>query len=213
MFTIGNVKIDLVETFDPEEATDIVPGRDVEKLVNVENVGTNDAYVRVHIAIPTNLDDGDPSFNAANNFLHWNFSKESIADGEWSWLPEYSEGVGYKGNGAGNWNFYQMTMDGVDYNVYVATYRTALASGETTATDAIHNVYLDTTVDCEVHDDGTVTYSDNKGNSITMGIEDTFNIEVFAEAVQAEGFENAYEALNTIGEIGTYCPWETGAVK
>ena len=213
VFTMGNVEIDLQEDF--EQNSNLQPGLDINKDVRVQNTGTNDAYVRIHLAIPAIMDDGDPSFNASQNFLHWNFATESVADGQWSWIPEYTEGTGYKGNGAGNWNFYTQEIDGVDYNVYVATYRTALKSGETTATDAITNVYLDTSVNAVANkdEDGKVvsyTYTDNKGNEFTLTTEEAKNItiKVWAEGTQTATFENAYDALNAaFGVPGSYNPW------
>ena len=206
-FTMGDVEVDLWEVFDAEAATDMVPGEKVNKDVYVENIGTNDSYVRVHVAIPAKFDDGDPEFNASQNFLHWNFTSESVADGQWSWLPEYSAGKGYQGNGAGKWNFYTTKIgEGEEaevYNVYVATYRTALKRGEVTATEAITGIYLDKTVDCEVTRDENnkitkITYKDNKGNAVEVtDFETPFAIKVAVEATQAEGFENAYDALNT----------------
>lgn len=213
VFTMGNVEIDLQEDF--EQNSNLQPGLDINKDVRVQNTGTNDAYVRVHLAIPAIMDDGDPSFNASQNFLHWNFASESVADGQWSWIPEYTEGTGYKGNGAGNWNFYTQKIDGVDYNVYVATYRTALKSGETTATDAITKVYLDTSVNAVANKDeeGEVisyTYTDNKGNKFTLTTEEAQNItiKVWAEGTQTATFKNAYDALNAaFGVPGSYNPW------
>lgn len=195
-FTIGNVKIKIDEVFDEDNAV-LVPGKDINKDVYVENTGAQDAYVRVHIAIPAALDDGDPSFNAARNFLHFNFTNESVAPGQWSWIPRMTDGTGYLGNGAGNWNFYTTTVGDVAYNVYVVTYRTILASGEKTKTQALDKVYLDKSVDATQNEDGTFTYKDNKGNTVTLGKEDTIKILVKAEGCQAEGFNDAYTALNT----------------
>lgn len=194
-FTIGNVQIAIEETFDKENAN-LIPGKDINKDVYVKNTGANDAYVRVHIAIPSDLDDGDPNFAALNNFLHFNFTEGSVADGQWSWLPEYSTGKGYKGNGAGNWNFYTAEIDDENYNVYVVTYRSKLAPNATTTTQALDKVYLDKTVDAVVNGNN-VTYKDNKGHEVTMAKNATLDIKVYAEGVQAEGFANAYEALNT----------------
>lgn len=213
VFTMGNVEIELQEVF--EQNSKLQPGLDVNKDVRVKNTGSEDAYVRVHLAIPTIMDDGDPNFNASKNFLHWNFDMASVADGEWSWIPEYTTGTGYKGNGAGNWNFYTQNIDGVAYNVYVATYRTALAAGETTKTDAITKVYLDATVDAVANknENGEVvsyTYVDTKGNEVILTTEEAKNIKikVWAEGTQTATFENAYDALNTaFGVPGSYNPW------
>ena len=58
VFTMGYVDIELEETF--EQFSDLVPGLDINKDVYVKNTGSNPAYVRVHIAIPEIMDDGDP---------------------------------------------------------------------------------------------------------------------------------------------------------
>ena len=213
VFTMGNVEIDLQEDF--EQNSNLQPGLNINKDVRVQNIGTNDAYVRIHLAIPTIMDDGDPTFNASRNFLHWNFSADSVEFGQWSWLPEFSYGTGYKGNGEGNWNFYTTVIDGIEYNVYVATYRSALGAGEITGTDAITNVYLDTSVNAKANRDenGEVisyTYSDNKGNEFTLTVEEAqqITVKVWAEGTQTATFENAYDALNTaFGVPGTYNPW------
>lgn len=210
-FTVGNVKIALREVFDPDTAV-LVPGKDINKDVFVKNTGAQDAYVRVHIAIPSALDDGDPSFNAAHNFLHFNFTNESVVSGQWSWIPEMTDGNGYRGNGVGNWNFYTQSIGGVDYNVYVVTYRSVLAGGAETATQALDKVYLDKSVDASQNADGSITYKDNKGNEITLDENEDVKILVIAEGTQAEGFSDAYAALNTaFGVPGTYVPeaWDT----
>lgn len=236
ILTIGNVDIVLYEDY--VSLSNLLPGVDVNKDVWVYNRSqNNDAYVRVHIAIPTVLDDGDPSFDASRNFLHWNFPADSFADGLWSWLPENSTGTGYKGNGEGNWNFYQTTVDGVEYNVYVATYRSALAPTEETPL-VLDKVYLDASVDAaivedEESDDSSgdsagetadgsagepvynkdILYTDDKGNSVTMTAAERANIKilVYAEATQTKPFEDAYTALNTVfgvpGSEGYVDPW------
>ena len=220
-FTMGNVKIDLIEEFD-EETAELIPGKDITKAVTVKNVGHNDAYVRVHIAIPAKVDDGNPEFAAVNNFLHFNFDWDSVADGEWTWFntnePEsipYADYPGYPATGNTEWNFYTDEIDDVLYNVYVITYETALTSGDKTATAAINNVYLDASVDNEFveDEDGNVTsiiYKDIRGNevvldteNVTEAIQDAFRIYVVAEGVQTEGFDTAIEALNAaFGEPG-----------
>ena len=210
-FTVGNVKIALREVFDPDTAV-LVPGKDINKDIFVKNTGAQDAYVRVHIAIPSALDDGDPSFNAARNFLHFNFTNESVVSGQWSWIPEMTDGNGYRGNGVGNWNFYTQSIGGVAYNVYVVTYRSVLAGGAETATQALDKVYLDKSVDASQNADGSITYKDNKGNEITLDENEDVKILVIAEGTQAEGFSDAYAALNTaFGVPGTYVPeaWAT----
>ena len=193
VFTTGNVDITLDEVFDPDNAK-LLPGIDIQKEVKVTNVGSENAFVRVHIAIPSMLDSGsedEPAFAAYANTLHWNFTLASTADGLWSWNAT-ADGANYPGNG-GAWNMYQETVDGVEYNVYVATYETALATNEQTAENAIYKVYMDISVTNEMME----TIIEELGE---------VKILVVAEGAQEAGFEGKpYDALNTqFGVPGTY---------
>lgn len=198
VFTVGNVKIDLWEEF--EDLSELIPstGKDaegnvinaVEKAVYVYNEGKNDAYVRVHIAIPQILDDGDPSFDASKNVLHFNFSKESVTDGKWNWTTALGD-EGAEGYGSG-WNFYTTQIGEVEYNVYVVTYESVLTP-DTSTLDAMNQVYLDSKVTNEDID------------RINTALGENWHIYVAAEGVQEEGFADAYTALNTaFGIPGTY---------
>ena len=209
VFTMGGVDIELEEEF--EQESELKPGVDVNKDVWVNNTGTSDAYARVHIAIPSNMDDGNPSFNPVNNFLHFNFEKESVQDGLWTWKKEMHKGVGY----GDNWNFYTMTIDDVDYNVYVVTHRSAITPGMVT-TKALDKVYLDPSVEATVNRDPdtkeiiSYTYKDNHNNEITLTPAESKNIKikVWAEATQTDPFTDPFTALNTVfGVPGTYNPW------
>lgn len=204
VFTIGNVTIDLWENFDEEEAK-LIPttGKDadgsiknaIEKEVYVTNTGSEDAYVRVHIAIPKALDDGDPSFDAGKNVLHFNYAETSVGEGKWDWSD--ATGAPYEGN----YNFYTAQIDGITYNVYVVTYESELlgSSNENateankTTVNAIHQVYLDS----------KVTNSDLA--NLNTQLNGNWKIHVIAEGAQADGFDNAYDALNTaFGIPGKY---------
>lgn len=202
VFTMKGIKIELEEVF--EQNSTLIPGLDINKDVFVINTGTADAYVRVHLAIPAVLDNG---------FIHLGIDDGSVADGQWSWLTEYSAGAG---RSDGTVNSYTADIDGVKNNVYVVTYRTALGADEKTATQALDKVYVDSAVDCEwdeaencfyyTNADGNTAYpdqfADENGNVI---------IKVFAEAAQSATFENAYDALNTAfgtpGSDGFVAPW------
>ena len=202
VFTTGNVDIDLIEVFDDENAK-LMPGIDITKEIYVKNEGTETAYVRVHMAIPSMLDSGSedqPQFAAYNNTLHWNFTAASVQEGKWSQLQN-SEQVGpnaaypnWPGNG-GTYNMYQQEIYGILYNVYVITYETALGAGETTPENAISKVYLDAKVTNE---------------DMTKILEELTEIKILvvAEGGQVDGFTDPYEALNTqFGVPGTYNPW------
>ena len=188
VFTTGNVAIDLIEVFDAENAK-LLPGIDIQKEVTIENTGSESAYVRVHVAFPAILDNGTPDLAAYKNTLHWNFTKESVQEGQWSQLQNKDQ-VGpnanypnWPGNG-GTYNTYTTEVDGIAYNVYVITYETALAAGATTETSAINKVYLD----------AAVTNEQMTGIIDALG---EIKVLVFAEGGQVAGFTDAYTALNT----------------
>lgn len=197
-FTTGNVAIDLWEDFgnNDDGIEELIPAtgsaqdgtlkNGIEKEVYVENTGSEDAYVRVHIAIPAVLDNGDPTFDAGKNVLHFNYDEdESIGAGKWDWSKAYDDD-----KYVGNWNFYTTTIDGVPYNVYVVTYGTKLAKGDVTV-DAMSQVYLDSKVTNE-----DITKIKN-GDQNNVGLGENWYIYVAAEGTQADGFANAYDALNT----------------
>lgn len=89
-FTVGNVKIDLIEqeklageALKPYKDGDkkLLPGTStdgnaVSKIVTVKNTGANDAWVWVELKIPTvlvsNEYKAEPHTNESKNALHWN---------------------------------------------------------------------------------------------------------------------------------------------
>lgn len=201
VFTVGHIDIELDETFDPDKA-ELMPGKDIEKIVNVNNIGANPAYVRVHIAIPSMLDSGsedEPQYAAYNNILHFNFSADSVKEGQWNWGTS-GDAANYPGNG-GAWNMYQKTLsDGILYNIYVVTYETALAAETgTTATAAMNKVYMDTSVTQEQWDE-------------VQKVLGSTNVKIWVavEGVQVDTFDDAFDALNTaFGVPGSYeVNWE-----
>lgn len=208
-FTTGNVKIELIENFgdnDPTTPEKLLPAtgsaqegtleNGITKEVTVKNTGSEDAYVRVHIAIPNVLDNGSDTFDAGKNVLHFNFAKDSIGEGKWDWSK--TSGTPYDDD----WNYYETSINNVKYNVYVVTYGTALKTGEVTPEKAMHQVYLDS----------KVTNADVE--KINETLDKNWMILVVAEGTQAAGFEDAYSALNTaFGVPGSYNVDWSGAVQ
>ena len=195
VFTVGNVHIALDENFD-ENTANLVPGSKtttaIPKQVFLENTGLNDAYVRVHIAIPSILDNAQPDFDASRNVLHFNNS--NMATGQWNWSTTLVRPDGdYTQNN--NWNFYTTTIGGISYNVYVVTYETKLAHGEKTPA-AMDQVYLDA---------GT---TQNDIARINQVLTNGWHMYVVAEAVQAAGFSDAFSAFAaSFKTIGSYNPF------
>ena len=194
-FTVGNVEIKLVEDF--EQGSKLLPvtgsaqektlQNGIKKEVTVKNTGSEDAYIRVHIAIPQILDNGASTFDAGQNVLHFNFDKESIGAGKWDWSKTTGEPY------SGEWNFYTVQINNIWYNVYVVTYESIVTSGVQIEQNAMNQVYLDADV---TNEDIT---------KINEALNNNWNIKVVAEGVQAAGFDNAYEALNSaFGVPGSY---------
>ena len=176
----------------------------VDKMVTIKNTGKSDAYVRAYFAIPSALDDGfEESFNASMNILHFNFGNVVSEDGvitttynnQWLW------GSVAKPNHSG-WNYFETTIDGVAYNVYYADYYKPLAAGETTE-QFVSGVYLDNHVDMDAQGNYIDTRFPGADLSILAG---KVNCPVYAVAVQADGFDNAADAVNAAFGAD-YNPW------
>ncbi len=213
-FTTGKVDITLNETFN-EQTAKLLPGKDIAKIVNVTN-NEEDAYVRLHIAFPADtIYYGNDGVQEYNNLVHFNQKYASLVAGEWNWTPTAAgvggEHPGYPGNGT-NYNTYTTTIDNVEYRVFVVTYMTKLAKGEMTKTDAMFNVYLDKYADTT--DGVTYTAPANKADGGYRTAEmssnlNNYKILIVAEGCQAEGFNDAYTALNTSFGVpsSTNNPW------
>lgn len=208
-FTMGNVKIDLQETFDPDTAV-LRPGSQttnkIEKKVWIENTGTEDAYVWYEWYIPSALDSTDGS-TGTNNVLHVNsngnswdkyrenskFWKEGQTEAlpleqTWDHDPETELGLAVGPEGF----IRTETIDNIQYNVYLVLYHGVLAEGEKT-TVAMNGAYLDSKVDNAVDESGDVYYTIN-GKPIDYDFTQKINIIVKAYGIQAAGFADVYAA-------------------
>lgn len=213
-FTAGGVKIDLIEqqvSEDGEKLVDFqqnqtlmpivgsaqgekdafgqpVAANYIDKIVTIKNTGKSDAYIRAYFAIPSALDDGEDTYNAGANVLHFNFGNKFAEDGltttygkEWNWKHD------------NKWNYFETTIDGVAYNVYYADYHQALAANETTE-QFVSGVYLDKTFDKK----GDEYYAFGEKVDLSDLIQNgELNVKcpVVAVAVQAAGFDNADAAI------------------
>ena len=226
-FTVGNVKIDLIEQQRGENG--LVPFEQnkklypivgsaqgekdeygmpiaknyVDKMVTIENTGSEKAYIRAYFAIPSALDDGYETFNAGLNVLHFNFGNKvengvvtSTEGAEWIWTH------------GSKWNYFETTIDGINYNVYYADYYQAVDAGATTE-QLVQGVYLDKTFDIK---DGKC-YAFGKEVTLDDGWNwNSVSCPVFAIACQAEGFDNAAAAMDAA--FGAkYNPWGTAATN
>lgn len=179
-------------------------GNYIDKIVNVTNTGSNLAYVRTIIAVP-NMNGYDDSADATHNPLHWNYLDATDFNGEgWDWNgsndAEVTEQLCYAQN---------VMIDGASYDIYVATYNVELTPDEITSPSMV-GFYLDPTVD---HDENGYFFVD--GNGEKQSLEEWMNdgslkFLVATQAVQADGFVDAWEALDAaFGAItAENLPWD-----
>ena len=178
------IKIELDETFDADNAV-LMPGSKdtnaINKDVSVKNVGSNDAWVRVIISVPSALDvltvkPENYEEIAAQNILHWNI----VAGIDEIWNVEKA-----------CWEA-KLSADQA-YNEYTFYYNKPLEAGDTTE-QLLDQVYLDAKVDCDIAEDGSYVWT--KGDQvINYQLEKGASILVKAEAIQADGFETYAEAF------------------
>ena len=180
IFTLGNVDITLDEVF--QQNSMLMPGEKIEKKPTIRNTGITDAWVWATVAIPAALDNvGD----ASKNVVHFNYTKESVAAGLWTWTGANGDWMVEK----------NVDINGTAYNVYTVLYQTPLKPGESTAHPVIHQVYMDDHVD--VDGDGYLTWVENGAatridwNVTTQALP---TIHVSAYAIQHDGFDNVWYA-------------------
>lgn len=215
VMTVGNVIIDLIEQQrnadgnaleDFEQGKQMIPivgsaqgdkdefgmpeaANYVDKIVSVKNTGVSDAWVRVLVAVPSNLENTDTT--KADGPLHWNIGNRVDLNGNsannnltvdqsvtaWNWDDSEAAKV--------------ITIGGESYNVYAFYYKDKLAKGEQT-TAAVSGFYLDSQVDYESEaDEGYYTFKGEKIEGFTGNVV----IPVLAQAVQASGFSTYTEAF------------------
>lgn len=226
-FTVGNVRIELIEqqrgengleAFEQNKKLLPIVGsaqgeKDgygmptaknyVDKIVTVQNTGSEDAYIRAYFAIPAALDDGYETFNAGKNVLHFNFGNKVVGS-----VISSTEGAEWIWTHGSKWNYFETTMDGIKYNVYYADYHTAVAAGKTTE-QFVQGVYLDKSF--EMKEDGAYAF----GEKLTLDEGWDWNkvtCPVFSIACQAEGFDTPAAAFDAAFGAN-YNPWGTEATN
>lgn len=168
--TVGGVKLPTAKNY-------------VDKIMTIKNTGESKAYVRIFVAVPTALQNGQTPNAPRYDVLHWNFNGDSCAAGQWTDEIVVANPT---------------LINGVEYKIYSRTYTTALAKDEVTATPAYIGFYLDKTVDMNA--EGKYTVDWGKGPEvINYDLSKGVEIPVFAQAIQAEGFDSAAAAFAASG--------------
>lgn len=162
----------------------------IQKRIFVENTGKYDAYVRVIVGVPTELDNtGD----ASKNILHFNQVTGDVNNKLGSWIE------------GGELAF---TQD--DYNYYIYYYRDIVKAGDATNAEALSYFWLDGKVDFD-NDQSKYFYKNAEGKTVYLtsikSVTDNdgntkmqINIPVYAEAIQAAGFDTYTDAWTAYGK-------------
>lgn len=149
----------------------------LDKIVDVKNNGNQPAYVRVLMTFPQQFD----ADRAADMMVHWNNEQWK----PYNWTPKMEAGT-------------YTDESGVVYNIYSFTYNDILPAGETTTSHALVGIYMDSRVDVSVDENGVATYTlGNQSATFPKGYNP--QIKVFAQAIQAQGFDSPAEAFATSG--------------
>ena len=215
-FTVGNVKINLIEQQKGENGLEafapnktLVPGTSdknaVSKIVTVKNTGKNDAWVWVDLKIPAYLVSNEYPTNESKNALHWNsygcFNVEYNSGNYWGLAT--SDGIVGADHKVTNldmvavedglWYDYQFigkeTIDNTEYVVIRTKMANKLPAGKISL-PCLAQVYMDWRV--VTNEDGT-QFILPAGAPISTDA--SWEIIVNAYAIQADGFDNVDAAI------------------
>ena len=215
-FTVGNVKINLIEQQKGENGLEafapnktLVPGTSdknaVSKIVTVKNTGKNDAWVWVDLKIPAYLVSNEYPTNESKNALHWNsygcFNVEYNSGNYWGLAT--SDGIVGADHKVTNldmvavedglWYDYQFigkeTIDNTEYVVIRTKMQNKLPAGKISL-PCLAQVYMDWRV--VTNEDGT-QFILPAGAPISTDA--SWEIIVNAYAIQADGFDNVDAAI------------------
>lgn len=139
------------------------PGESYHKMPYVVNTGKNDAYIRIRVMIPADLDTA---------ILSSMYTTTALNNKEFT--------MAYDSTGT-------VVRDGVKYNVYTFTRIAPLKAGEMTYWNVWGTIHMDTDVTNE-----EIASLFGEGKPYADG---TFPVLVEADAIQADGFANATAAF------------------
>ena len=146
------------------ENVQLIPGRSYHKMPYVKNTGKNDAYIRIRVMIPADLDTA-----VLNSSM---YTSSAMDKGEFTLAVDQTGTV---------------DRDGIKYNVYSFTRIDPLAPGEMTYWNVWGTIRMDTTVTSAQSE---ALFGEN--GPYPNGV---FPVLVEADAIQSEGFADATAAF------------------
>ena len=189
MFTDAEIKAD-AETYQTDylavKGENMVPGRGVAKCPYVVNTGANDAYIRIRVMVPSAANNDFVAVKdggvITNQWCSSSFSTGEFIDkkgGGWNNAPAIDKA--------------SVTKDGVTYDVYTFTRTEPLKAGAMTEWNVWNFIGINKTATSadiqKAIDEGAIKVVETDGAK-TM----TLNVLVEADAIQAEGFDDAAAA-------------------
>ena len=146
------------------ENVQLIPGRSYHKMPYVKNTGSNDAYIRIRVMIPADLDTA-----VLNSSMYTSTAMNN---------KEFTLAVDQSGT---------VEREGLKYNVYTFTRIDPLAPNEMTYWNVWGTIHMDTTVTSAQSE---ALFGEN--GPYPNGV---FPVLVEADAIQAEGFADAKAAF------------------
>ena len=188
IFTDEEIKADAESylNYITERGANMVPGKKIAKSPYVVNTGSNDAYIRIRVMIPSDAN-RDYWQAYSGGVIESQFCTTAITSGEFMHNAKRDDYPFIDASGKG-----YVDDNGVGYDVYTFIRNEPLKPGEMTEWNVWN--YIGITAEAtsaniqKAIDKGAILVSDDG----TM----TVNVLVFADAIQAEGFTNATEAFD-----------------
>lgn len=187
IYTDEEIKTDAANYSDyiGERGENMVPGKKIAKSPYVVNTGSNDAYIRIRVMVPSDANN-DYWKPLSGGVIDSQFCTTAIESGEFMHNDKTTYNPFIDASGKG-----YVDENNVGYDVYTFIRNEPLKPGEMTEWNVWNYIGIDkdaTSANIQkAIDKGAIRVSDDG----TM----TVNVLVQADAIQAEGFANAKEAF------------------
>ncbi len=186
-FTDAEIRADAMEYADyiGKKGAKMVPGRNVAKCPYVINEGNTPAYIRIRVMVPSAGNNDLVSLKEGGVITN-QWCTTSMLSGEFK-MGETDKWPAFSKEGA--------TVDGVTYDVYTFVRNEPLAAGAMTEWNVWNFI--------GIHKDADSAEIELAKNRGAIAEDGTLNVLVQADAIQAEGFENATEAFKAFDGTST----------
>ena len=187
IFTDEEIKTDAANysTYIGERGKNMVPGKNIAKSPYVINTGSNDAYIRIRVMIPSDAN-RDYWQARSGGVIESQFCTTAITSGEFMHNDQTTYNPFIDASGRG-----YVDENGVKYDVYTFIRNEPLKPGEMTEWNVWNYIGI-----ADEATSANIQKAINKGAILKS--EDgtmTVNVLVQADAIQAEGFADAKAAF------------------